>query len=151
VSDPDLGQLAVDALEQMAFVFVEPSDGSAAEVMSEAAASALLVVDGQRPHAITVSATAGLVQEVASGMTGCAPGELDAVADAAAVVAELANVFSGEWARQRVADGGVVQVGLPQALSAASAADWVCRAVERGVVVALESEEGALVVTLSAA
>ncbi|MGC6488662.1 MAG: hypothetical protein ACON4Z_13530 [Planctomycetota bacterium] len=150
VSDRDLRQVVADVLEQMAFVFVDDATSSAAEVLAEAAARARLPLEGAADAAVLVAATAGLVREVASGMTGCELAEVDAEAYGPAVVAELANVFGGEWVLRRAGSGGDGKVGLPRALCAAEASALLQRAQERGAVVALESELGALVVSLDA-
>jgi hypothetical protein len=150
-ADAALRQIAVDVLEQMAFVFVDDAEAPFDELLGGAAASAALTVEGAASEELTVSATEGLVREVASGMTGCEPEEVDVSTFARAVVAELANVFGGEWALQRSGGGARGKVGLPRELTIDEAAGRAVRAAEAGAVLALESELGAVVVTLAAA
>lgn len=150
-ADAVLRQIAVDVLEQMAFVFVDEAEAPFDEVLGGAAAAATLTVEGAVSEDITVSATEGLVREVASGMTGCEPEEVDVSTFSRAVVAELANVFGGQWALQRSGGGATAQVGLPRELTVDEAAERAVRAAEAGAVLALESELGAIVVSLAAA
>jgi len=77
VSDELLHGVVSGALERMAFVFVEQSELTNGEVLALSVAHAAISLRGAQGWTVTVSATAGLVQEVASGMMGCEPEDID--------------------------------------------------------------------------
>ena len=58
------------ALERMAFVSTEPIEKTPAEVLVNAAAHATIELRGSHGFTVTVSATAGMVREVAAGYAG---------------------------------------------------------------------------------
>lgn len=149
VTSDRLQDLVTNALERMAFVFTEESDVTAGEVMALARSHAIIELRGVVSHVVTVSATEGIVQEIASGMMGCEPDEIDVDDHGSATVAELANVFGGELVMQLSCDQEGLMIGLPSDLEDEDAGRMVDRAAVQGLIVVSGSEAGHLVVTVT--
>ena len=137
------------ALERMAFVFVEQSELTREEVLALSVAHAAITLRGVQRYTVTVSATAGLVQEVASGMIGCEPENIDVDEHGSAAVSELANVFGGELVLQLAAEDESLQLELPEELSDQAAGERCDHAVDGGVTCVVGSELGDMLVTVS--
>lgn len=149
VSTRDLHGLVTNALERMAFVFTEQSVLSLTEVLSQSVAHAAVELSGDTRFLVTVSATPGMVQEVASGMMGCDPVDVDAGEHGRAVVSEMANVLGGELIVQMQEDGSTLHIGLPRELSGAEARRHCEHAAAGGVACVVDCDDGSLVVTFS--
>jgi CheY-specific phosphatase CheX len=149
VSYENLQGLVTNALERMAFVFTEDSELTAGEVLARAAAHSSIELRGPRSYTVTVSATAGLIQEVASGMMGCEPDEIDVDDHGRAAVSELANVFGGELVMQMSTEEESLLIGLPQELVDEEAGRMTDRAQKDGVTCIVSSDMGDLIVTIA--
>ena len=77
VSHENLQGVVTNALERMAFVFTDYSELTAGEVLARSSSHSSIELRGPRSYTVTVSATDGLIQEVASGMMGCEPEDID--------------------------------------------------------------------------
>jgi CheY-specific phosphatase CheX len=106
--------LTTIALERMAFVLAEPRSITPAEVLVQAAAHATIAVHGREHYTVLVSATPGIVREVASGMMGIDAEEIDVDDHARSTVAELANILAGELIMLLTGGDSQMSLGLPQ-------------------------------------
>ena len=149
VSDELLQGVVSGALERMAFVFVEQSELTNSEVLALSVAHAAISLRGAQGWTVTVAATAGLVQEVASGMRGCEPEDIDVDDHGRAAVSELANVFGGELVLRMAVEDESLQLGLPEELSDEGAGERCDRATEGGLTCVVGSELGDMLVTVS--
>jgi len=149
VSYENLQGLVTNALERMAFVFTEDSELTAGEVLARAAAHSSIELRGPRNYTVTVSATDGLIQEVASGMMGCEPEEIDVDDHGRAAVSELANVFGGELVMQMSTEEETLLIGLPQELVDEEAGRLTDRATNDGITCIVSSDMGDLLVTIA--
>lgn len=150
VTTESLQSLVTNALERMSFVFLDEVEATPGEVLAKAAAHALIELRGPTNFTVTVSATDGLVQEVASGMMGCDPSEIDVDDHGRATVAELANVLGGELVMQMTQFDEGLLIGLPQDLADEEAGRHADRAVAAGVVCVVGNDEGSLLITFTA-
>ncbi|MCK5943467.1 MAG: chemotaxis protein CheX [Planctomycetes bacterium] len=148
VSTDHLQTLVTDALQRMAFVFADDSEVTAGEVLARSSAHAAIELRGPSNYTVTVSATDGLIREVASGMMGCEPDEVDADDHGRAAVAELANVFGGELVMKISTEEETLLIGLPQELVDEEAGRLADRAIESGTACVVSSELGDLLVTI---
>mgnify|MGYP002624957179 CR=1 FL=1 len=150
VSTDGLQRVVTGALERMAFVSAEPSPLTPGELLAQAAAHAVIELRGAESYVLTVSATAGLIQEVVSGMIGCEPDDIDVDDHGRAAVAELANVFGGELVRRLPeTDEDGLLIGLPRELLDEEAGDLADRARAAGSTCVVKSALGFLMVTVS--
>ncbi|HEB52786.1 MAG TPA: hypothetical protein ENI87_05985 [bacterium] len=150
VTSESLQGMVTNALERMAFVFAEESALTVGEVLAQAAAHAEVELRGEQNLAVTVSATAGLVQEIASSMMGCEPDEIDVDDHGVATVSELANVFGGELVVQFGEQDQELSIGLPCELTDEDAGGRIDRATAAGLTCIVASDDGALLVTVAA-
>lgn len=108
---------AANALERMAFVITEPATETAGEVLAHPCCQAVIEITGDEHRAwLAVAATHGVVAEVAAGMMGMDPGEIDVDEHGEATVGELANVFGGELVMAMGGQDVPLRLSLPQAL-----------------------------------
>ncbi|MBM4061248.1 MAG: chemotaxis protein CheX [Planctomycetes bacterium] len=149
VTAADFRILVARALERMAFVVAEPTGESAGEVLARSRHHAAIEITGDDHRAwLLVSATAGFVTEVAAGMMGMDPDEIDADEHGDATVAELANVLGGEFVMALGGDLAPVRLSLPQCLDDAAVdarLDEIADG-ERGWTVVLAADAGSLLV-----
>ncbi|MCB9879649.1 MAG: chemotaxis protein CheX [Planctomycetes bacterium] len=151
VSTQDLHGLVTNALERMAFVFTERSVLSAGEVLAQSVAHASVELTGARRYVVTVSATPGMVQEIASGMMGCDPHEVDPDDHGRAVVTELANVLGGELVVQLQGDDSALCIGLPREVADEEAGRRYDLAHAGGLVCTVDCDDGSLSVSFAGA
>ena len=114
ITQDSFAGISAVALERMAFVLTEPVTASPAEVLVQSAAHACIDVHGTQNYQVMVSATPGLVREVASGMMGIEPEDIDVDDHGPATVAELANILAGELIMLLTAGDVQMSLGLPQ-------------------------------------
>lgn len=136
------------ALERMAFVITEPLDTTPAEVLVKAAAHAAVEAAGTGRYVVGVSATPGMVREVASGMMGMDADDIDVDDHARATVAELANIFGGELIMLLTSGDSQMSLGLPRDIGDDEAGGLLDQANERGFTCVLGSDAGSLLVTV---
>lgn len=136
------------ALERMAFVVIEPSSESAAEVLVRSVAHAGIDVTGDESYRLTVSVTPGLVKEVAAGMMGIDADEVDVDDHARATAAELANIFGGELIMLLTGGDAQLSLGLPKDVADEDAGVHLDSAVASGFVSVLGSEAGSLAISV---
>ena len=149
VSSDNLQGVVSNALERMAFVFCEPTELTGGEVLALAAAHASIELRGACNYVVTVSATSGLIQEVASGMMGCEPEEIDVDDHGRATVAELANIFGGELVMQLSSEEEGLLIGLPRELDDEEAGRNLDAAASTGVCSIHATDLGQLMVCVS--
>lgn len=138
------------ALERMAFVLAEPSDTPPGEALTHTGHHAAIEIVGEVGSVwLGVSASAGFVRELASGMMGLDPDDVDADEHGEPTVGELANVFGGELLLALGGDRLPMRLGLPRAVGDEAAGEHVDRAADGpdGWVVVLRSDGGWLVVS----
>lgn len=148
VTSDRFAELVSRALERMAFVITEPSPATPGEVLAGCTAHAILQLGGAKSHTLGVSATAGMVREVAAGMMGLDESEIEVDDHAAATVAELANVLGGELVMQLTAGEEQMGLGLPREASDAQALALLDREHDGGFHVAVRSDAGELLVVV---
>lgn len=136
------------ALERMAFVITEGIDQTAAEVLVKAAAHAAIEIKGSGRYVLCVSATPGLVREVASGMMGTEADEIDVDDHGRATVGELANILGGELIMLLTSGDGQMALGLPRDVTDEEAGQLLDRAAEGGITCVLGSDAGSLLVAV---
>lgn len=136
------------ALERMAFVVTEPMADSAAEVLVKAVAHAVIELDGSGHHVVAVSATAGMIREVAAGMMGMDSEEIDVDDHGRATVGELANILGGELVMLLTNGDEAMTLGLPRDATDEEAGDLLDRANARGFCCVLGNEAGSLLVSV---
>lgn len=151
VTRSNLVEIVKRALERMTFTFVETGEVRLADAIARACAHATIELRGPRSYLCSVSASVGMVQEVASGMLGCDADEVDPAKHGEAVVAELANVFGGELVIQMSTERDGLRIGLPQPAQVEQAAELGARAERDGVGAVFVLEIGELAVSLSRA
>jgi CheY-specific phosphatase CheX len=149
VKSIDLEGIVANALQRMAFVFAEPVSSTAGEVLALAAACASIDLRGPSNFVVTVTATEGLVQEVASGMMGCEPEEIDVDDHGRATVLELANIFGGELVMQLASENDTLLIGLPRDVSIEDAGRHSDQAQQTGLCCVVGSDSGQLLVTVA--
>ena len=149
VSTDCLAGLVTNALQRMAFVFAEPATMTAGEVLATAVAHASIDLRGGTNYVVTVSATAGMVQEIASGMMGCEPDEIDVDDHGRATVAELANIFGGELVMQLATEASGLLIGLPRDVLDDEAGRLADSAKPAGLCCVVSSDMGQMIVTVA--
>tara|TARA_R110002072_G_scaffold228234_12_gene385375 strand:+ start:6387 stop:6851 length:465 start_codon:yes stop_codon:yes gene_type:complete len=146
ISSDNLGELVGSALQRMAFVFCDPADSTGGEVLAVAKSHAWIELRGNPSYVVTVSATPGFIQEVASGMMGCEPEDIDVDEHGRATVAELANIFGGELVMQLASQDDGMMIGLPRELDDEEMSICMEAAATAGQSTILETELGQLMV-----
>jgi hypothetical protein len=127
----------------------EPVDQTAAEVLVKAVAHAVIEINGQPALRVCVSATAGMVREVASGMMGMDSDEIDVDDHGRATVGELANILGGELVMLLTNGDEAMALGLPRDATDEEAGELLDRANARsGFCCVLGSESGSLLVAV---
>ena len=149
ISATDFVQTAATALERMAFVVSEPATETAGEVLAQSGCNALVEISGDSHRAwLVVAATRGLVCEVAAGMLGMDPAEIDVDEHGEAVVSELANILGGELVMAMGGEETALRLGLPQGLDDAAIGARIDEIAgnDLGWTCVLRSESGLLLV-----
>ncbi len=139
-------EFVASALERMAFVITEPSDAPPDDIVPGCCSHSTIEVRGKVRHELCVSATAGLVREVASGMLGIEADDVDLAGFARSTVTELANVLGGELVMMLADDEA--KLGLPDEIGAVEAAHLCAQAEDSGFRLVVGSETGKLVVAV---
>lgn len=136
------------ALERMAFVITEPSPETPGEVLAIAEYHSLIELDSEHHEAFVVlSASPGFLQEVAAGMLGLDPSEVDASEHGEAVIKELANILGGEVIMALGGAQSPYRLGLPEMIDDATTNARMDTVEEAGgFAVVLASETGRLLV-----
>ncbi len=116
-----LAAAVVQVLERMAFLLAEPAN--ATDVDAQARRHARVVFRGPgETGELLLSADDGFVCDVAAGLLGVDPSDVDAGSDGVEALVELANVIGGEVLRLLGAAEVEFQLGLPAAVEPTSAA-----------------------------
>lgn len=136
------------ALERMAFVVTEPVGDSTAEILVKAVAHAVIELNGSSRHVVAVSATAGMIREVAAGMMGMDSEEIDVDDHGRATVGELANILGGELVMLLTNGDEAMALGLPRDATDEEAGELLDRANARGFCCVLGNESGSLLVSV---
>lgn len=134
------------ALERMAFVIAEPSIAPAAAVFEATEYFASVTIRGQGEGFVLVAASGGFTQEVAAGMLGVEPADIDPHEQGDATMQEMANVLGGHAIHEGAGDDSPLQIGLPQSLDRKAAAPLLERAVRDGFTGVLQGERGVLLI-----
>jgi hypothetical protein len=140
--------LATMALERMAFVITTPTDDTAGEVLVDCVAHALIEAKGDESFTLCVSATPGMVREVASGMMGMDPADIDVDDHARATVGELANIFGGELVMLVTGGDSQMSLGLPVETTDEFVGTMLDRSAQVGFQCVLAGDTGRLLVTV---
>lgn len=146
VSSDNLQSVVTNSLERMAFVFCESTQLTGGEVLALASAHASIELRGDTNYVVTVSASSGFIQEVASGMMGCEPEEIDVDDHGRAAVAELANIFGGELVMRLASQDEGMLIGLPRELDDDEIGRILDATADGGLCTILATELGQLMV-----
>ena len=149
VSRTSLEEIVTRALERMTFTVVEPGEAAVADAVARAASHAVIELRGPRSYFVTVSASAGMVREVASGMLGCEPKDVDPKRHGEAVVTELSNVFGGELVIQMSTERDGLRIGLPQSAAPPEAQERCAFAERAGLAAVFVAGVSELVVSVA--
>ncbi len=140
--------LVVMALERMAFVITERATDTPSEVLVDCAAHAVIELRGPQGYAVSVSATPGMVREVASGMMGMEPDDIDVDDHARATVDELANVLAGELVMLLTSGDAEMSLSLPREGLDDEVGRMLDKAAVAGFCVVVGSDTGRLMVAV---
>ncbi|MBL8753279.1 MAG: chemotaxis protein CheX [Planctomycetes bacterium] len=146
-ADSFLG-LATMALERMAFVITTPSEDTPGEVLVDCVAHAVIEATGDHSYTLCVSASPGMVKEIASGMMGVDPDEIDVDDHARATVGELANILGGELVMLVTAGDSQMSLSLPTETSDEAAGALLDRSAQHGFQCVLAGDTGRLLLTV---
>jgi CheY-specific phosphatase CheX len=141
--------LASMALERMAFVTAQPIDETAGEVLVHSVAQAFIEATGSDKYTLCLAATAGLVKEVASGMLGMDPDDIDVDDHGRATVSELANILGGELIMLVTGGDAQMSLGLPQDLGEERMGKCIDLAAANGFSCVIASESGKLLIVVN--
>ena len=111
----------VGALETMCFVLADPIDAADAGSLDRHARIAYEKDD--ETATLELSASDGFLAEVASGLLGVEPDEIDLEEDTGAVIKELANIFCGEVVELVGGADEEIRMGLHEAAPESSEDD----------------------------
>lgn len=140
--------LAAMALERMAFVITQPCFDTPGEVLVHCIAHARIELQGEGAHSVCVSASSGMVKEIASGMMGMEPEDIDVDDHALATVSEIANILGGELMMLLTGGESQMSLGLPNEITDEAAGQFLDRSTGSGFQCALENDSGRLLVSV---
>jgi CheY-specific phosphatase CheX len=149
-SDSFAGLIAM-ALERMAFVSVDRQDITPAEALVGCSAHARVDLTGTENYAVSLSATPGMVREIASGMMGLDSEEIDADEQGFATVSEIANVVAGELIMLLTGGDTPMSLGLPREATDAEIGAMLDDAGRTGFELVFAGDAGRLLVIVRAA
>ena len=112
LSNDALAVLAASTFADTAFLLTEPCDAHSA--WDNDWVCAVIPFDGEVAGRLVLAAPTALAAQVAADMLCLDPGDSEAVAQAGAAVAELANVFAGVLVAELFGNSGKWQLGLPR-------------------------------------
>jgi CheY-specific phosphatase CheX len=112
----------LSVLENMAFIFADPSPADMGPEAPEQALLARMTYRGMENGTVCVAAPFGLCREIAVNMLGAGPGELSAseVLDA---LRELLNMSCGQFLTERFGEELVFDLSIPE-VSPLEAGGW---------------------------
>jgi hypothetical protein len=122
-----LQKLTLDILGKMAFMFVEPT-----EAQSQLEGQLAAYIEWQGPDGtdtLILEASSDFLMELASGVLGLEPSEVDTNVEGLLSLKEIANVLAGEIIRELGGEHSHFTLGIPFAIENHGAVD-----VEDGVV-----------------
>lgn len=134
------------ALERMAFVIAEPTDADPLHAIDDAPWRAAVTIDGEDQGFVSIAATDGFVREVAAGMLGIEPDEVDLAQHGEATIMELANVLGGHAIHEGGGDESPLRLGLPLQPTAQEVHALVERAMAHGFAGVVATDSGRLVI-----
>lgn len=137
----ELSTRIAEALEHMCFIISDPVEAHALPGTDNH--STVSVGDDIHMWDLSVSASAGILTEIASGLMGIEPDEVDVEEHLPATVQELANIFSGIVIEMLGGEEHPYHPGIPEV--AKSAPD----SARAQAVVALDAMGDSLLVTLT--
>jgi hypothetical protein len=140
--------IGANALERMAFVITDPGTLTPGEVLAQAQFHAAVEIENQACNAwLALSATSGFVQEVAGGMMGMDPLEIDVDAHGDPTIQELANILGGELVMNLGGAERPFRLGLPHPASDEDAGRALDRAqTQGGFACVLSTETGHMLI-----
>ena len=143
VSPESLAELAVEALERIAFVLASPVefDEASRNAFQPAVAFAISFA-GLGEGRVVLLADASFAAELAAGFLGAEPEEVDVLTSGRDAVSELTNIVGGSVVLALGGDQQEYQYGLPEPFDRRN---WTT-ACEDASVALLEGELGRLVV-----
>ncbi|MCA8974236.1 MAG: hypothetical protein KDC98_05910 [Planctomycetes bacterium] len=143
VLSEDFQEIAVQALERMAFVFVEPGTETPGEVLARPIVSSRILIQGDAgAFTLCVSATHDFLAEVAGAMMGVDAEEIDADEHGQSTLNELANVLGGELVMAMGGDTDPYRLGLPDAITDEEVGLLADASIEVGTCLVLQSDSG---------
>ena len=115
ITQEDLRSIATDALEQLAFVMVTPTEAADGADCRHATIS----YSGAASGTVTLSTTMGFLRELAAGLLGEEPEDVNPE-DAEGALLELGNIIGGSVIERLGATDERYMLGLPSAASGPS-------------------------------
>ena len=115
-----LAELAIDALSQTAFMFADYVDSDEAEELPGSVCFACIKYSGPTTGTLSLAASEGFVRELASGLLGEDPEEIDFDVDGSDAFRELANIIGGSLILSLGGDRMELLLGLPEDMSPSS-------------------------------
>lgn len=110
-----LCELVAEALERTCFMVSEPSDQAAAAGQGYALSRcARIAYTGPASGYVFVVASDGFLEELASGLLGCEPDEIDLEVEGRDAIRELANIMGGSVVLEMGGDDCEYRLGLPE-------------------------------------
>jgi len=138
-------EVAVRALERMAFVFTEPSDQGPGEVLAHPVVSAQVPIEREALLLrLCVTATHDFLGEVASAMLGLEQSEIDVDEHGTATVSELANVLGGELLMAMGGGEEPLRLGLPVLVTDEAAGALADASLAHGTTLVLQTDTGGI-------
>lgn len=111
-----LQTIIMRALERIAFLVVDPSDPDVTNDLPPAYASASVPFEGCASGTVVVSASKGFLIELASGIMGVEPEEVNVDVEGLDALREITNILGGEVVRSLGGDDNPCRLGLPEVI-----------------------------------
>lgn len=110
-----LSELVAEALERTCFMVSEPTDRAAAAGHGYALSHcARIACTGPAAGEVFVIASDGFIEELASGLLGCEPQEIDIEVEGRDAIKELVNILGGSVILEMGGDDCEYRLGLPE-------------------------------------
>jgi hypothetical protein len=133
LTSDSLARIASLALERTAFLMAETAEGTRARALAAPDRFARIRYRGPEDGDVTLAASDGFLRQLAAGILGSDPLQIDPAAAGAEALRELANIVAGSLLGEIGGSQCPYVLGLPAACSAADAAAG-------GIVATLEAD-----------
>lgn len=110
-----LAEMVSDALERTCFMISDPAEPqTVAQQGFDLHHAARIAYTGPNTGTIHLFASDGFLEELASGLLGCEPDEIDIERDGRDAIRELANILGGSVTLELGGDRAEHRLGLPE-------------------------------------